>query len=187
MIVVMKCIGSRLERGPKLTTLRNPRFSAIGRRKQPNVAAAFARDKGSFIADQRGAVAFETILVYIFMVTFLLLPLADVAAAGVQYISAWAALRSFGQYLQYNPPLDVTSTSTWLSRLQTTVGGYTISNIQVLCGDTSDGAACTSATSPTKYYSYTTSFTLSPISILSKSALCPSSCTYTLTSTERFQ
>jgi hypothetical protein len=141
----------------------------------------------SFLRDQRGAVAFETIIVYLFMVTSLVLPLADVAAAGVRYISAWAALRSFGQYLQYNQPTDVTNASAWLSGLQKTVGRYTISNIQVLCGDTGAGAACTSAndTLPTKYYSFTTSFTLSPI--LLKSALCPSSCTYTLTSTERFQ
>jgi hypothetical protein len=144
------------------------------------------RHKGSFTADQRGAVAFETLVVYFFMVTGLLLPLADVAAAGFQFISAWAALRSFGQYLQYNPPADVTSTSGWPA--QTTVGGYTMSNIQVLCGNTGAGAACTSTnvnTLPTKYYSYATTLTLSPI--LLKSVLCPSSCTYTLTSTERFQ
>jgi hypothetical protein len=169
-------------------SLQYPRLSATGKRKQPAVAAAFARHKGSFIADQRGAVAFETTLVYPTLVLFLLLPLADVAAAGVQYISAWAALRSFGQYLQYNPPADVTNTSGWPA--QTTVGGYTMSNIQVLCGNTSAGAACTSAnvsTLPAKYYSFTTSFTLSPIVQWLKPALCPSSCTYTLTSTERFQ
>jgi hypothetical protein len=38
-----------------------------------------------FIADQRGAVAFETIIVYLFMVTSLLLPLADIAIAGLRY------------------------------------------------------------------------------------------------------
>jgi hypothetical protein len=150
---------------------------------------SYARRKRSFVADRRGAVAFETILVYPTLVLFLLLPLTDLAAAGFQYISAWAALRSFGQYLQYNPPADVTSTSTWVSGLQTTVGNYTISNIQVLCGDTGAGAACTSTnvTLPTKYYSYTTTLTLSPIVQWLKPALCPTSCTYTLTSTERFQ
>lgn len=164
------------------------RLSAAGNFKQPAVAAAFARRKRSFVADRRGAVAFETVLVYITLVSFVLMPLANVAAAGVQYISAWAALRSFGQYLQYKPPEDVTSTSTWLSALQTTVGVYTISNIQVLCGNTSAGAACTSANDAPpniKYYSFTTTFTLSPIVL--KSVLCPSSCTYTLTSTERLQ
>ena len=58
--------------------------------------------KDSFIADQRGAVAFEMIIVYLFMCFSLLLPLADVAIAGFQYISAWEALRAFGQSIQYN-------------------------------------------------------------------------------------
>ena len=160
-------------------------WSTTGNLKQPAVAPVLARRIVPFLADRRGAVAFEMILVYIFMVASLLMPLSDVAAAGFQYISAWAALRSFGEYLQYRPPEDVTSTSTWLSGLQTKVGGFTMSNIQVLCGDKSAGAACTSATAPTKYYSFTTAFTLSPIVL--KSVLCPSSCTYTLTSTERFQ
>ena len=82
----------------------------------------------------------------------------------------------------------MTSTSTWLSGLQTTVGGYTISNIQVLCGNTGAGAACTSAnvsTLPAKYYSYTTSFTLSPIVQWLKPVLCSSPnanpCSFTLT------
>lgn len=169
------------------------RLSVAGNFEQPAVAAAFARRKRSLVADQRGAVAFETILVYITLVTFLLMPLADVAAAGVQYISAWAALRSFGEYLpraQNLNNLDVTSPSSWVSGLQTTVGKYTISNIQVLCGNTSAGAACTTANyAPPNiiYWSYTTTFTLSPITTLVKSALCPSSCTYTLTSTERLR
>jgi hypothetical protein len=189
MIVVMKRIVSRVEQWRKLTLLRNPRSTAAGTGERSAMAGALARRKGSFVKDNRGAVAFETIIVYVFMVAFLLLPLADVATAGFQYISAWAALRSFGQYLQYNPPPDVTSTSAWVAALRTTVGKYTISNIQVLCGDTGAGAACTSANDmPTKYYSYTTTFTLSPISIVvSKPILCPTSCTYTLTSTERFQ
>jgi hypothetical protein len=167
------------------------RLSAAGNFKQPAVAAAFARRIGSFVGDRRGAVAFEMILVYIFMVASLFMPLADTALATFQFNSAWAALRSFGQYLQYNPPPDVTSTSTWLSGLQTTVGGYTISNIQVLCGNTSAGAACTSAndTWPTKYYSYTTTVTLKPIVL--KSVLCTSGnanpCSFTLPYSERFQ
>ena len=44
--------------------------------------------KGSLLADQRGAVAFEMIIVYIFMVIFLLLPLADVAIAGFRQYAA---------------------------------------------------------------------------------------------------
>ena len=117
----------------------------------------------------------------------LLLPLADLALAGFQAISAWEALRSFGQYVQYNAPQDVTSTSTWATTLPTSVAGYPINNVQVLCGDTAAGAACTSAniSLPTKYYSYTTTITLSPMVL--RSVLCPISCTYTLPYSERFQ
>ena len=65
--------------------------------------------KDYFIADQRGAVAFEMPFVFLFMMFSLLLPLADVAIAGFQYISAWQALRAFGQSIQYHPPPDVTN------------------------------------------------------------------------------
>ena len=165
-----------------LTALRIRRgmHAAVGR--------VHARCKGSFLADQRGVVAFETLIVYLFMVTGLLLPLADVAAAGFQFISAWEALRGFGQYVQYHSPPDVTNTSSWTSALPATVAGYPINNVRVLCGNTSAGAACTAtnvATSPIKYYSYTTTVTLAPL--LLRSVLCPTSCTYTLPYSERFQ
>ena len=138
--------------------------------------------KNSFIADQRGAVAFETIIVYIFMVSSLLMPLADVAAAGFRFISAWTALRSFGQYIQYNNPPDPTNPATWESGLQKTVAGYTIGSIQVLCGS----AACSSGNSlPPKYYTFTTTVTLAPIVL--RPVLCPTTCTYTLFYSERFQ
>jgi hypothetical protein len=188
MMVVMNCIGLIQKRWRQLPSLRYSRLSAAGCGKQPAVAVALTRHKRSLMADQRGAVAFETIIVYLFMVTFLLLPLADLAAAGFQYISAWEALRAFGQYVQYDRPPDVTNTSSWVSGLPTTVAGYPINNVQVLCGNTGAGLACTSTnitTLPTKYYSYTTTVTLAP-RVLSW-ALCPSSCTYTLTSTERFE
>jgi hypothetical protein len=139
------------------------------------------------MADQRGVVAFETLIVYLFLVLFLLLPLTDVAAAGFQFISAWEALRGFGQYVQYNTPPDPTDISSWTSRLPASVGGYPINNVQVLCENTGAGAACTSTNIswPTKYYSYTTTVTLAPM-VLS-SVLCPTSCTYTLSYSERFQ
>jgi hypothetical protein len=143
---------------------------------------------GSLLADQRGAVAFETLIVYSFMLFSLLLPVADLAVAGFRFISAWEALRAFGQYVQYNPPTDVTNTTSWASGLPTTVGGYTISNIKVHCGDTSAGAACTSAniTLPTKYYSYTTTVTLTPMVL--QSVLCSATpCSFTLPYSERFQ
>jgi hypothetical protein len=141
-------------------------------------------EKKSFIADQRGAVAFETMIVYIFMVAFLLMPLADVAAAGFRFISAWTALRSFGQYIQYYNPLGPDGTVTWRPGLQTTVAGYTIGNIQVMCGDA--GATCSSSNiaSP-KYFTFSTTVTLAPI--VWRSVLCPTSCTYTLPYSERFQ
>lgn len=143
--------------------------------------------KKSFIADQHGAVAFETMIVYIFLVSFLLVPLADVAAAGFQFISAWSALRSFGQYVQYNNPLGPDGTVTWRSGLQTTVAGYPISNIQVICGDA--GATCSSsniAVTP-KYFTFTTTVTLAPIGGFWRTVLCPTTCTYTLLYSERFQ
>jgi hypothetical protein len=144
----------------------------------------------TLLSDQRGAVAFEALIVWLFMMLSLLLPLADVAIAGFQFISAWEALRAFGQYVQLHPPPDVTNTSGWTP--PTTVAGYPISNVQVLCGDTSAGAVCSSAnvTLPTKYYAYTTSVTLSPFNFL-KPVLCRSGnanpCSFTLPYSERFQ
>ncbi|MBR0960098.1 hypothetical protein JQ566_22425 [Bradyrhizobium japonicum] len=135
------------------------------------------------MADQRGAVAFETVIVYIFLVASLLMPLADVAAAGFRFISAWTALRSFGQYIQYNNPPDPANPGTWASALQTTVAGHSIGNIQVMCGST----ACNSGNlgSTPKYFTFSTTVTLAPIVLTS--VLCPNSCTYTLAYSERFQ
>jgi Flp pilus assembly protein TadG len=147
--------------------------------------------ESSFISDQRGAVALEMPIVWLFMTLTLLLPLADLAIAGFQYISAWQALRAFGQYVQYHSPPDVTNTSSWTSTLPTSVAGYLISNVQVLCGNTDAGAACSSSnvTLPIKYYSYTTTVTLAPMVL--RSVLCTSGnanhCSFTLPYSERFQ
>ena len=147
---------------------------------------AFARRRSNFLADQRGAVAFETLIVYLFIMTSLLLPLADVAAAGFQFISGWAALRGFGQYIQYNPPPDPTNASSWIASLSTaTVSGYAMSNIKVMCGDTNSVCTSGNVTSQPKYFTYSTTVTLSPI--LLTAVLCPTSCTYTLPYSERFQ
>jgi hypothetical protein len=124
----------------------------------------------------------------------LLLPLADVAIAGFQYISAWQALRAFGQYIQYNNPPDPTAPGTWQSGLQTTVAGLTIGNLQVMCGDAS--AVCSSGnitmTLPNgsvvaapKYFTFSTTITLAPMVL--RPILCPSTCTYTLSYSQRFQ
>ena len=188
MVVVMIRIGLILERRRRLLSLRYPRLSATGSGKRTAVEVALARHKDSFMADQRGAVAFETLIVYLFMVTSLLLPLADVAAAGFQFLSAWEALRAFGQYVQYHSPPDVTNTSSWTSTLPTTVAGYPISNVQVLCGDTNAGAVCssTNVTLPTKYYSYRTTVTLSPM-VLGPLLCNANPCSFTLPYSERFQ
>lgn len=146
----------------------------------------------TLLSDQRGAVALEMPIVWLFMMIWLLLPLADVAIAGFQFVSAWGALRAFGQYVQYHSPPDVTNTSSWTSTLPTTVAGYPVNNVQVLCGDMNAGAVCSSAnvtTSPTKYYSYTTTVTLAPMVL--RMALCTSGngnyCSFTLPYSERFE
>lgn len=145
--------------------------------------------KHCLIADERGAVAFEMPFVYLFMILILLLPLADLGIAGFQYISAHAALRAFGQSIQYSPPPDVTSASSWTSTaLGKADSAFPISNFQLICGDTN--TVCSAAnTSPPQYYSYSTTVTLTPIVLTS--VLCTSGtgngCTFTLRYTERFQ
>jgi hypothetical protein len=141
-----------------------------------------------FIADQRGAAAFEMLIVFGFLGVSLLLPLADVAAAGFRFISAWEALRAFGQKIQYSPPPDVTDWVNWKSALPTSVSGYPINNLQVLCGDTITACSAANFGSP-KYYSYTTTVTVAPIILTA--VLCTSGtgngCTFTLSYSERFQ
>jgi hypothetical protein len=131
---------------------------------------------GSFIADQRGAVALEGPAVFLFLLLGLLVPLADVAVAGFKYISAHQALRAMGQRAQFSPPTDVTSSGsigTWKSSLPATVDGYTVS-AQVWCGNPGTLAPCAAdvvgAPPSPKYYRFTTSFTLSPMVL--RSVLC---------------
>ena len=145
--------------------------------------------RDSFVADQRGAVAFEMPIVFLFMMFSLLLPLADVAIAGFQYISARQALRAFGQSIQYSPPPDFSNTSSWSSSaLAKADPRFPIPSIQLICGDSN--AACSAANTATPgYYSYTTTVTLAPLVL--KSVLCTSGnanpCTFTLPYSERFQ
>lgn len=138
--------------------------------------------------DQRGAVAFEAPFVFGFLILGILLPLCDLAVFGFRFISAYEALRNAGQYMQYHTPPDVTNWSSWVSSLPSavkTTGGYTISNINVLCGD--GGVACSSTnTAFPKYYSMTTSFTLTPMVL--RSVLClNAACSFQLSYSERFQ
>ena len=73
----------------------------------------------------------------------LLLPLADVAVAGFQFISAWEALRAFGQSIQYDPPPDVTNASGWTSsKLAKADPRFPIQQFQLVCGDTNACLLC---------------------------------------------
>jgi hypothetical protein len=161
-----------------------PRSDSIGSEK----ALAPRRHKGSLLADRRGAVAFEMLIVFAFILIFLLLPAADLAVAGFQFISAWEALRTFGEYVQYNQPPDPTSPSTWWTGLNKTVGVHTMSLVNVICGEASHACATGNLASP-KYYSYTTTVTLTPMVL--NSVLCKSKntnpCSFTLSYSERFQ
>ncbi|MCP1834192.1 hypothetical protein J2R76_002529 [Bradyrhizobium sp. USDA 4532] len=143
------------------------------------------------MADQSGAVALEMPFVYAVVIFIMLLPLADLAVAGFRYISAWEALRAVGQAVQYSPPSDFTDTSSWVSKTSNKADpAYPIpkTSIQLICGDS--GAVCSAAnTISPKYYSYTTTVTLSPIIL--RSVLCTSGaadpCTFTLSYSQRFQ
>lgn len=143
------------------------------------------RRRSAVIADQRGAVAFEMPIVFIFLMFSLALPLADVAIAGFKLISAHQALRDMGQRTQYSPPADVTDAtviSDWKSGLPTAISGYTITP-QVYCGSPGTLAPCSSgAASIVKYYKFSTTFTLTPMVL--GSVLCKSC---TITYTQRFQ
>jgi hypothetical protein len=179
MIVVMIRIGLILQRKCRLLSLRYPRLLATGSGKHP-------RHNDSFIRDQRGTAAFEMPIVWLFLMTCLLLPLADIAIAGFQFISAWEALRAFGQYVQLpiNQPPDFTNTGAWISQLPTKGGDYPISNLKVLCGDTNNVCSANNSGFP-RYYSYTTTVTLKPM-VLAR-VLCSSTCSFTLPYSERFQ
>ena len=140
--------------------------------------------KHSFIADQRGAASIEMIFVYPILALCLLFPLFDVANAGFRYIAAHQALRDMGQRTQYSPPdaTDSTSISTWQSSLPTTVSGYTVS-AAIKCGNAGTDSPCASTDFP-KFYTFQTSFTLSPVVPWLRSALCS---TCTVTYSQRFQ
>lgn len=145
----------------------------------------------SFLADQRGAAALEVPAIWLFLMLIILLPLADIAVAGFQFISARQALRNFGQSILYSPPPDVTNASAWSSTATAKSDSkYPISSIQFICGDSN--AVCTSANSgpdQPKYYVYSTTITLTPI--VTRTWLCNSTnsnpCSFTLSYSERFQ
>jgi hypothetical protein len=115
----------------------------------------------------------------------LLLPLADLAIAGFQFVSAWGALRAFGQSIQYNPPPDVTNASAWTSSaLANADPRFPIQQFKLVCGDTNAVCSASNTASP-KYYSYTTTVTLSPMVL--RPVLCNAgSCSFTLPYSGRF-
>jgi hypothetical protein len=171
-----------------IAMVRRPEAGVVGRGR-------LASHIDSFFANSRGAISFEVLIAFSLLMFSLVLPLTDLAIAGFQYISAWEALRAFGQSIQYNTPPDVTNPGSW----QTTAiakadPNFPISNFQVLCGDSK--AVCSAANIVTatgavnvKYYSYTTTITFKPMVL--KSVLCASGnanpCIYTLPYSERFQ
>jgi hypothetical protein len=121
--------------------------------------------RDSFIANQRGAVAFEMPIVWLFLMLSLLLPLADLAIAGFKFVSAHQALRDMGQRTQFSAPGDITSSTSitaWQSSLPKTVDGYSVS-AKVYCGNPGTLAPCASGATSAKYYTFTATFTLSPM------------------------
>ena len=146
------------------------------------------RRKPTFIADQRGAVSFEMLFVFFFLMMSVLLPLADVATASFKYISAMQALRAFGQSILYSPPTDLSNTSSWTATaIAKADPNYPVSNFELICGDGNAACSNTNLAWP-RYYSYSTTVTLSPL--LLTSVLCTSGggnpCQFTLTYRERF-
>ncbi len=149
-------------------------------------------NKRSLYRDERGAMAFEMLIVYSFMIVALLLPLGDMSISAIRFISAWQGLRAFTHYVQFNPPSDVTNTTTWITKLPTNVSGFAIQNFKIKCGDQVTGVDCTASnvtTLPVKYFQFSTSITLTPMIL--RSVLCTSAnsnpCTFTLPYSGRFQ
>jgi hypothetical protein len=141
------------------------------------------------IANQRGAVAFETLIVISFLMFALLLPLADLGIAGFQFLLGWQALRNFGQYVQYNAPGDVvTSWPSWTIPTQLDPR-YPIANFKLLCGGKMPAPVCSSSnTSTPRYYSYSTTVTLS-LMVLGPAFKCSNHtpCPFTLNYSAPFQ
>ena len=112
----------------------------------------------TLLSDQRGAVAFEMPIVWLFLMMSLLLPLADLLSLAFSLYPRGGHCVNFGQYRSTRP--DVTNV---VSLGQRTHYGCGLSHQQ----SPSPLRRCT-ACSPSnsvspKYYSYTTTVTLSPM------------------------
>lgn len=144
-------------------------------------------------SDQRGAASLEMTIISLFLMMFLLVPLADLAVAGFQYVSAWQALRAFGQNILYNPPPDVTNASAWTTDPKVVARAnanstFPITNIQLFCGDANSVCSAGNLAWP-RYASYKTTVTLAPMVL--RPVFCTStnanSCLFTLSYSEQFE
>jgi Flp pilus assembly protein TadG len=127
------------------------------------------------IKDQRGVAAMEFGVIGLFMIA-LLLPIADLASAALQYVGAYQSLRDLGAYAQYHVPPDVTNTATWSLP---TITGHVITTA-VMCGSAAAVCSATNTASP-KWFNFSTNITLAPMFLTSMAG------TYTIYYSERFQ
>ena len=189
--IKMLCCSSKVFRAKCLKGQGNTEGNTMAER-----TALAGNDKATatgLLSDQRGAASLEMTIVSLFVMLGLLLPLTDVAAAGFRYVSAWQALRAFGQNILYNPPPDVTNASAWTTDAKVVARAnantaFPITNIQLFCGDANSVCSAGNLAWP-RYSSYTTTVTVAPM-VLS-SLLCTSTnanpCSFTLRYSEQFE
>ena len=127
----------------------------------------------TLLSDQRGAVAFEMPIVWLFLMMSLLLPLADLLSLASSLYPRGGHCVTSGNLSSTTRHL--TSRTRQVGRqakLATTADRwFPIKIFNVVCGD--DSACSTTNTASPKYYSYTTTVTLSPMVL--RSVLCTSS------------
>jgi len=116
----------------------------------------------SLLTDERGTVAFESLFVLSILLGGLFLPITDVCVAAYRVISAYQDMRDLGTYALYNPPSDVTSTSSWQTSLKAKMPGSHIDVVEVGCGDPIQ-IPCASNTAIPKYFHFRATVSLSPM------------------------
>jgi hypothetical protein len=147
------------------------------------------------IANERGAVALEATIIFKLLALSLLLPLVDLSIVGIQFLSGWQTLSSFGEYAQTyaedpNHSPDFSNLSGWTSKLRTSWNSNkVVSALQVVCGDANPAVQCSPGnTNPPRRLVYQTTVTLNfmwlgPLFKCSNNTPCPK----TLTQSEPFQ
>jgi Flp pilus assembly protein TadG len=117
--------------------------------------------------DRRGVAALEFGLIAPLMIA-LLLPIADLGFAALQYISAYQALRAVGAYALYHPPPDLANRSDLQAKLEfelsQAVSATTTETKVKICGDTL--ASCSDDAVPVstpRSFLFTTTLTITPI------------------------